>query len=166
MVELRLLEAFKHARSDQIRRWRRVGICEPALPGRAWARHGADSRRRLRQRSRRKLPRRHAKKHPTQRARGQQAHHELTHRLAPQTYARRRRAKAPTARRAPSRLRRSAASRRLTRPAPGKFRKRSSASTTCKASQRARGTALLRPRCSAIRQIRDGNRRQLQIPER
>jgi len=64
------------------------------------------------------------------------------------------------------RSRRSAASKQSTRRAPGKFRQRSSARTTCKASLRDRGIALRRPPCDAIKQITDGSRRRFPIPER
>ena len=106
----------------------------------AWPCMGSPSRiRRLRPRNRRRLPRHQPRKQSITAAGTRPA-------IAPHLRPLLRRAKAPAVRRAPNTVRRSAASRRLTRVAPGKFRQRSSASTTCRGSLRDRGTAPRRQR--------------------
>lgn len=104
----------------------------------AWPCMGSPSRiRRLRRQNQRRLPRHQPRKQSIAPARTPPPPH-----LTPWL----RTAEAPTARRAPNTVRRSAASRRLTLVAPGKFRQRSSASTTYRASLRDRGTTPRRRR--------------------
>ncbi len=171
-------------RSDQIRRWRPVGLCGLLL---CLAVHGVASAAAQTSTPPKKpahasaAPASKAKHHTSGHATGKRtstntSSHTSAHssRTSAHTSTRtsshiartRRRRATPTARRALSWPRRSAASRRLTPIAPGKFRKRSSASATWKASLQDRGMTPRRPRCSAIRRTRDGNRRRLQIPER
>ena len=109
------------------------GALRPALPGRAWARHRAnvDSAKETGARFRGRQPRRQSippagtrpasALQPRPRLALQVTRLPLTARLT-RRLTHRRRARTPTARRAPSRSRRSAASRRLTPIAPGKFR--------------------------------------------
>jgi len=102
-------------------------------------------------------------------------HHRLLRRLIlrPLWQVRRRRITPPstplrrTRKRAPgARAARNAGNRLSTRPAPLRFRRRSSANITCKVNLQENGTQPRKPRCRNIKRTTDGNRRPRLIPGR